>query len=308
MAAIRGNFKDELDPSIREIFFDRYDEEPQVMPMVFNVMTSGKDSEVDSATTGFGKLQQTSELGALDYEDPLKMFRTTYTHLKYTKGFKVSQELVEDDQNNVIAQMPRALAKSVVYTTEYWAADVFNKAFNTSYTSYGDGKPLCSTGHTRADGGTAQSNASSTNVAFSETSLETARLALEKAKNDKGEIVNFKADTVLIPIDLRKTAQILTESSLRPGGANNDVNVYEGVFKVIPWTYLSSSSTTAWFLLDKRNHLLQWFWRIRPEFKSDYNFDADAALYKVRIRFSRGWSDWRGIWGSQGTASGTYSS
>lgn len=305
MASIRGNFQDELDPAVRQIFFDRYDEEPQVMPKIFNILTSSRDSEKDSATTAFGKLQETSELGALDYEDPVKMYNTTYTHLKYTKGFKVSQELVEDDQHNVISRMPAALAKSVVYTTEYWGASVLNNAFNTSYTSYGDSKPLCSTSHTRADGGTAQSNASSTGVVLSETNLETGRLALEKALNDKGEIVNFKADRLVVPVDLRKTAMILTDSSLRPGTANNDVNVYEGVFQVIPWRYITTS--TYWFLQDSRNHLLQWFWRVRPEFKSDFNFDADAALYKVRVRFSYGWSDWRGVWGSKGDAS-AYSS
>lgn len=301
MAAIRPNFKDELDPSLRTIFFDRYDQEPQVMPEVFNVNNSSRDIETDSATTGFGKLQQTNELGALDYEDPVKMYRTTYSHLKYTKGFKVSQELVEDDQHNVISRMPKSLAKSVVYTTEFHAANVLNNAFDTSYTSYGDGKPLCSTGHTRADGGTAQSNASATGVVLSEPNLETGRLALEKALNDKGEIVNFMADTLVVPIDLRKTSQILTDSTMRPGTANNDVNIYEGVFKVIPWRYLTS--TTAWFLMDKSNHMLNWFWRVRPEFKSDYAFDSDAALYKVRVRFSVGWSDWRGVWGSKGDGS-----
>ena len=304
MTAIRGNFADELDPAVREIFFDRYDQEPQVMPKIFNVLTSSKDSEKDSATTGFGKLVQTSELGALDYEDPLKMYATSYTHLKYTKGFKVSQELVEDDQHNIISQMPKALAKSVVYTTEYWGASVLNNAFSTSYTSYGDALPLCSTSHERADGGTAQSNASGTEIVLSETNLETGRLALETALNDKGEIVNFKANRLVIPIDLRKTAQILTESSMRPGTANNDVNIYDGVFEVIPWRYLSTA--TYWFLQDSSNHLLQWFWRIRPEFKSDFNFDSDSALYKVRARFSYGWSDWRGVWGSTGEAS-TYS-
>lgn len=298
MASIRAQFVDELDPAVRQIFFDRYDEEPQVMPKIFNVKSSDRDSEVLSATTGFGKLQQTSELGALDYEDPVKMYRTTLTHLKYTKGFKVSQELLEDDQHNIISQMPRALAKSVVYTTEFWAASVFNNGFNTSYTSYGDGKPLFSTIHPRADGGTAQSNASSTGLTLGETNLETQRLILEKALNDKGEIVNFKADTLIVPVDLRKTAQIITESTMRPGTANNDVNVYDGVFQVIPWRYITS--TTAWFLADKSNHELCWYWRVRPEFKSDFNFDADAALYKVRTRFSFGWADYRGLVGSKG--------
>lgn len=305
MPAIRSQFQEELDPAVRQVFFDRYDQEPQMMPMIFNVLTSDRDTEKDSATTGFGKLIQTDELGALDYEDPVKMFNTSYTHLKYTKGFKVSQELLEDDQQNVIMQMPKALAKSVVYTTEFYAASVLNNGFSTSYTSYGDGKPLFSTLHTRADGGTAQSNASATGITLGETNLETGRLALEKALNDKGEIVAFQADSLIVPVDLRKTAVILTESSLRPGTGNNDVNIYEGVFKVKAWRYLTS--TTAWFLSDDSNKLLNFFWRIRPEFKNDYNFDADAALYKVRIRFSTGWSDWRGLWGSKGDG-GAYSS
>lgn len=303
--ANRAAFADELDPSLRTIFFDRYDEEPQVMPEVFNVMSSSMNKETDSATTGFGRMAQTDELGALDYEDPVKMYKTEYVHLKYTKGFKVSEELVEDDQNNVISRMPKALAKAVAYTTEYHAANIFNNAFSTSYTSYGDAKPLCSTLHPRADGGTAQSNASATSVPLTEPNLETGRLAAEKLLNDKGQIVNFMMDTLVIPIDLRKTAQILTDSSLRPGGGNNDVNIYEGIFKVIPWRYITS--TTAWFLLDKSNHLLNWFWRVRPEFKSDYAFDSDAALYKVRARFSVGWSDYRGVWGSQGSTA-AYSS
>lgn len=286
MAAIRGNFKDELDPAIRQIFLDRYSEEPQVMPEVFNVVSSTRDSETDSATTGFGMLIETSELGALDYEDPVKMYKTVYSHKKYTKGFKVSKELMEDDQHNVIARLPKLLAKSTVRTTEYHAASVLNNGFSTSYTSYGDGNPLLSTSHDRADGGTAQSNASSTGITLTETNLETGRLALEKVLDDKGQIVTFQADKLIIPVDLRKTAQILTQSTLRPGTANNDVNIFEGVFKIVPWRYLTSS--TAWFLQDASEHLLNFFWRVKPEFKSDYNFDADAALYKVRIRFSTG--------------------
>lgn len=298
MASVRGNFAAELDPAVRTIFFDRYNELDQVMPKIFNVNTSDRDQETESATTGFGMLIQTSELGALDYEDPVKMYNTTYNHLKYTKGFKVSDELYEDDQHNVISRMPKALAKAVVKTTEYYAAQTLNNAFSTSATSYGDGKPLCSTGHTRADGGTAQSNASATGVTFGEVNLETGRVALEKALDDKGQMIAFQANRIVVPVDLEKTARIVANSDLRSGTGNNDINVYKGRFDVLSWRYLSS--ITRWFLMDKMEHLLEWYWRIRPEFKSDYDFNAGAALYKVRIRFSVGWSDWRGVWGSNG--------
>lgn len=298
MAATRPQFADTLAPELAEVFFDRYEVEPEMMPSIFKVKTSDRDREVESAVSGFSLLVQTAELGPLDYEDPNQMFRTTYTHLKYTKGFKVSQELWEDDQHNVIKAMPEALGKAAKRTQEYYAASVFNNGFTTANTSYGDGKPLFSTLHTRADGGTAQSNASSTGVTLTETNLETQRTQFRKFLDDKGQRFMSMPTCLLVPVDLEKTALILTKSQMRPGTANNDVNVYANMFDVKVWEYLTS--TTAWFLLDMRNHLLTWYWRIRPEFKQDTGFDSDAALYKTRVRFSFGWSDWRGVSGSKG--------
>lgn len=298
MTAIRGNFAHILDPALRQAYFDQYKEVAQVMPTVFNVMTSDRDSESVSAVSGFGLLQQTNELGALDYEDPVQMYKTTAIHLKYTKGFKVSRELLEDDQHNVIGRAPKALGKATARTTEYHAAAVLNNAFDTSYTSYGDGKPLCSTLHPRADGGSSQSNAASESITFGEVNLDTARLALEKVLDDKGQIIGFDANTIIIPIELEKSARIVTQSNLRSGSANNDINVYQGKYKIVPWRYLTS--TTAWFLQDSSQHGLTFYWRTKPEFKSDDSFDADAALFKTRMRFSLCWTDYRGFWGSKG--------
>lgn len=299
MTMIRGNFSDTLDPAMRTVFFDRYDLEPEVRPMVFNEQTSDRNIEEDSAITGLGLLTQTSELGPLDYEDALQMFKTTYTHQKYVKGIKVSQELIEDDQKNTIKRLPDALARSTKRTTEFYGASVINNSFNTSYTSYGDGKPLFSTLHTRVDGGTAQSNASATGVTLTDTNLETARIAFRKQLDDKGMKIMTTTKTLLVPIDLGKTAKVIVNSSLRSNTADNDVNVYNGMFQIVEWEWLSS--TTAWYLLgSKGEHELTWNWRVRPEFKQDQSFDSDAALWKVRTRFSYGWSDWRSTWGSKG--------
>ena len=298
MPAIRSNFGDTLAPELAVVFFDRYQTEPEMMPMVFNVKTSDRDREQESAVSGFSLLQQTSELGALDYEDPIQMYKTTYTHLKYTKGFKVSEELVEDDQHNVIRRMPESLGRAAKRTQEYYAASVFNNGFNTANTSYGDAKPLFSTIHPRADGGTAQSNASSTGITLTESNVETARVAMRKILDDKGQRIVIRPDRLIVPVDLEKTANIIVNSTMRSGTANNDYNIYKGMFEVLAWEYLTS--TTAWFLMDKRESLLTWYWRIRPEFKQDNSFDSGAALYKTRTRFSYGWSDYRGLWGSKG--------
>jgi len=294
--ALRASFGDVLEPGLRTIFDDKFKEIPEVFSSIFHVNSSSTDTERDSAMTGFGLLNQTGEGAPITYEDPVQMYDTIYVHLKYTKGFRVSEELVEDDRYNVIKKKPAALAKSCRRTAEFLAAQVLNNAFSSG--TGGDAKYLCSTLHPRADGGTAQSNASATGITLTEANLNTALLAMRAQLDDKGMKVAVKADTIIVPPALEKTAQILTNSKFRPGTADNDFNYYEGLLKVISWDWLTSS--TAWFLIDSSEHELNWFWRISPEFKQDNSFDTGMALYKARFRSSRGWSDWRGVWGSAG--------
>jgi phage major head subunit gpT-like protein len=305
MAAYRSGFGDLLEPGFREIFDDNFKEKEQVFPQLFHVNTSAKQDEKDSAVSGFGLMQETAEGAPIDYEDPVQMYDVTYTHLKYTKGFKVSREMYEDDLYNIMNKKPAALGKSARRTAENQAAQVFINAF-TSTQLGGDGEELCSTVHPRADGsGSTQSNASATGITLTEENLETALVAMRDQLDDKGQVIDIMPSVILVPIDLRKTAHLIVDSPLRQGTADNDANVYKNQFQIIDWIYLTS--TTAWFLIDKNQHELNWFWRIRPEFKQDDSFDTDMALYKSRQRFSRGFSDWRGVWGSAGNAA-AYSS
>lgn len=304
MASYRANFADLLEPGFRKIFDDRYKEIPSVFPSIFHVESSGKQDEKDSAVSGFGYFNETSEGASLDYDDPKQMYDVTYTHKKYTKGFKVSEEMYEDDLYRVMNRKPGQLALAARRTAEYYAASVFNNAFSTSYQG-GDAKPLCSISHPRADGGTAQSNASSSGIVLNETNLDTGIQAEEAQLDDRGMKIGVMAKTLVVPRALRKTASILLESEGRPEIADNDVNFYRGLgISLIPWHYITTD--TNWFLLDDGVHLLTWFWRVRPEFKKDNAFDTGMGLYKSRMRFSKGFSDWRGVWGSQGDA-GSYS-
>jgi phage major head subunit gpT-like protein len=294
---MRPNFADLLTPGFRQIFTDKFKEMPMQMDKLFHVNDSEKDSEKDSAVSGFGYAVQTGEGGTISYEDPVLGFNTTYVHLKYTKGFKVSREMYDDDLYGIMNKRPAALGRAMRRTAENQAALVFIRAFNASYLG-GDSKVLCSTSHTRADGGTAQSNASSTGITFGEANLETAIIAFRNQLDDKGMIIDVMPKLILIPISLRKTAHLVVDSPLRQGTADNDANVYNNAFDIIDWIYLTS--ITAWFLIDPNEHELTWFWRRKPEFKNDELFDTEYAVYKSTMRLSRGWSDWRGIWGSAG--------
>src|SRR3990167_7974809 len=182
------------------------------------------------------------------------------------KVFKISRELYEDDQYNVMKKKPAALGRAARRTVENEASQVLNRAFNSSYFC-GDSEELCSTSHDRADGGTAQSNASATGITLTEANLETGVLASRNQLDDKGMKIDIMPNLLLVPINLNKTAHLIVDSPLRQGTADNDANVYKSQFQIIDWLYLTS--TTAWFLIDKSAHELNFFWRIRPEFKQD---------------------------------------
>lgn len=295
--ATKSSFGDILEPGFRQIFNDAFKETERVFTSVFRINNSKKQDERDSAISGFGLLVPKPAGQPITYEDPVQMYDVLYTHITYAKGFKIEKELFDDDQYNIMNRKPEQLGRSARRTEETQGAAVWNNAFSTTQLG-GDGKPLCSTVHPRSDGGSSQSNASSTGLPLTETNYETEKLAMRKQLDDKGMKIDVMPEVVLVPIDLEKAANIIFNSKLRSNTADNDLNPYLGTTKVVPWIFLTS--TTAHFLIDSDQHQVTWFWREKANFKQDEAFETDVALFKVRERFSAGFSDWRGIYGSKG--------
>ena len=291
----RANFGDLLEPGFREIFFQQFAELPTVYDKIFHVLNSTKHQEYDSSISGFGRLVETTEGAPVTYEDPLQGYDKAYVHKKYAKGFKITREMYEDDQYGIMAKMPKALASATTRTVENICGNIFDNAF-TSGTG-GDSVYLCSASHPRTDGGTVQDN--SHTYGLTETYLEAALVKMRGTLDDKGQKILVRPDTLLIPKELEKEAIVLLNSSGRTGTNYNEVNPYAGRLNILVWDYLDN--TQAWFVLDSKIHQLNFNWRIQPEFSQDESFDTDAALYKTRCRFSVGFSDWRGVWGSTGT-------
>ena len=290
---------DTLEPGFLEIFVDNYKETERVYPSIFDVRSSSKQDERVSAFSGFGYPTAKTEGAPIDYEDPVQMYDQTFTHVVYAKGFKVTREAIDDDQYNVINRLPALLGKSLRRWEEKSGSNVLERAFNSSYLG-GDAQELCSTVHPSSAGGTSQSNASSTGITLTEANYETLRNQLRNQDDDKGMKIDTSPTHVIVPIELQKTAEIIFKSNLRSSTADNDFNPYQGTVTVVPWIYLSDTSTTAWFVLDKDQMNFLWFFRDRVEFKNDDTFDTEVKLYKARERFSNGWADWRGFVGSRG--------
>lgn len=307
MASTRPQWPDALDPVFRTIYGEELKQIPTKYESVFNVFTSDKQNEKDSSASGLSKLVQKSEGSAITYEDPNQGYDVTYTHLTWGLGSQITQEMWEDDQHNVMKRRPRDLARAKTRTLEQFGSDILNYGFTAgggglaSFTA-GDAVALFASNHPRTDGGTAQSNYTTADLA--EDSLETGMVTMRATKDDKGQLILVQPDTLVVPPALEKEARILLDSTGRTGTANNDLNPYKGALKLVIWDYLGSAaggSDTAWFLLDSSLHKLNWFTRSDRGIEGpEYDFDTKTARWSVVCRWSAGYSDWRGTYGSKG--------
>ena len=295
-----GSFAKALWPGINAWYGRVYNEWPEEYTQLFNTESSSRAYEEDVGTTGFGQAAIKSEGGAISYDDESQAFITRYQHVVYALGFIITREIVEDDQYDVVGKRrSEALAFSMRQTKETVGANVYNRAFNASYTG-GDGKEMCATDHPNFAGGT-WSNELTTAADLSEASLEQACIDIMKFTNDRGLKISVMPESLIIPVDLVFEARRILESEGRVGTADNDLNALKSMGKfrnVIVNHYLTD--TDAWFIRTNVQNGLKCFQRRAMEFGTDNEFDTENAKYKATERYSFGWTDPRAIFGSPG--------
>lgn len=302
MAEARPKWVSALDPTFRAIFHETENAFVPMYDKIFHVMNSNKAFEKDTALSGIGQLEEVPELGAIPYEDATPGWEVTYVHKKFAKGRMVSQEMIDDEKFNMIQKLPKSLANAKARTKEQSAADIFNYGFvagggGLAKFTGGDSLALFSTAHVNRQGTITQSNKITT--ALSQTSLQSVITAMKTRKDSKGQIIGFNPDTLLVPTNLEFTARAILESTQVLGSNNNDINVVKGALNLIVWPFLTSP--TAWFVLDSQAHELNWFNRKDDGVKGpSYDFDNEAAKWKAVARWSVGFSDWMGVYGSVG--------
>lgn len=307
MAELRSQWADLLNSNIRKIYGDELKQVPTQYQNIFNMVSSSRDREIESSASGLSQFVQTGESQPVTYEDRNQGYDTTYTFLKWAKAISISKEMWDDDRFGVMRRGTSDLAKSKMRTKDQIGADIFNYGFTSGgggkaeFTA-GDAVALFSASHPRTDGGSNQSNTTTTDL--NEASLETGLVTMRATLDDKGQLVGISPDTLLVPPALEKEARILLDSTGRVGTANNDVNPYNGRLKIVVWDRIGSAaggSDTAWFLLDSSEHKLNYFTRQDTGIQGpDYDFDNDVAKWKDAFRVLPGWSDWRGVYGSKG--------
>jgi len=300
------NFGKLLEPGFRKIFFETYDELAEQYSKIYNMETSDKAQEFDWGMGAFGDWEKRqSQLDVVDYKTLSPGLERTYTHEAFTQGFMVTREMYDDDQYRQMEKLPQAMARSGRAKVEKDAMEPLIEGFDAStntITIY-DGKPLFADDHPLLD-----STGTGDNLATGELNEANLKAALQKMReivDEAGNLAQFKATKLIIPPALEDTAIRTTKSEKLPGTEKNDTNQYLNGYglQIEVMDYLGDAaggSDTHWFLQDGGRHELNFFWRIRPEFKWEEDFDSFVAKYRGYMRYSYGVSDWRGMVGSRG--------
>lgn len=295
-----GSFTKSLWPGVNAWYGKEYAEYPVEWDQLFEKYTSNKAFEEDVGMSSFGLAQVKPEGSAIEYDSERQGFITRYNHVVYALGFVVTREAFEDDLYDVVGQRKaQGLAFSMRQTKEVIGANVYNRAFNTSYT-YGDGKAGIVSDHPNMAGGT-WSNVISVAADISEAALEQASIDIQAFTNDRGLLIGVKPVSLVITPSQEAEVRRILGSDLRVATANNDLNYIKtaGIIpKVIVNHYLTDAD--AWFIRTNVKNGLKYFSRREDAFEADNDFDTENAKFKATARYTFGLTDPRAWYGSQG--------
>lgn len=295
-----ASFAKALWPGVNKWYGEAYNEYSPEWTKLFESHISRRAFEEDVGTSGFGLFVQKSEGSPISYDSARQGFTSRYNHVTYALGFIITRETVEDDLYDVVGKKKaRALAFSLRQTKEIIAANVYNRAFNSLYVG-GDNKRLCASDHPNVAGGT-YANELSTAADLSEAALEQACIDIAGFTNDRGLLIKVLPKTLIIPRQLMFEAKRILGSDGRVGTDLNDLNALKNM-GMIPETVVNHylTDTDAWFIRTDVKDGPKYFERRADDFGMDEDFDTENAKYKATARFSFGWTDPRGVFGSPG--------
>ena len=298
MAMNRAQFAKMLEPGLNTLFGLEYDSYPPEYSAVFSSNSSSKAFEEDVLLQGFGSAPTKDEGAAISYDTGSQQWTARYQHETVALAFSITEEAEEDGQYGSIAsRYTKALARSMASTKEIKAANVLNNAQTAGFTG-GDGVVLLSASHPTTAGN--QSNVLATAADLSETSLESILIQIADMKDDRGLRIAAQGTQLIIPTAYTFVAERLLESQLRTGTADNDINAIKSGGYLPKGYHIMRrlSDSDAFFVQTDVPDGLKMFQRSPMKKGMEGDFETGNVRYKVRERYSFGFTDWRGIFGS----------
>ena len=295
-----GNIAKLLWPGLNARWGANYTEFPKEYADLVDVSSSDMTYEEDQEMTGFGLAPVKQQGMPTVYDSATQGVTSRYTHIAYGLGFIITREAIDDNQYEKIGMSRTgSLAFSMRQTKESVVANLYNRAFNSSYTG-GDAVSLLNTAHPVIAG--TQANKLSVDADLSEAALEDMIVQIGLAQNSRGLRISLQGQKLIIPVQLQFEATRILKSVQQYDTANNAINALKamGAFPggVAINHYLTDPD--AWFIRTNAPEGLKLFQRVEAEFAQDEDFDTSNLKYKAYERYSTGWSDWRALFGSQG--------
>jgi hypothetical protein len=302
MAISRAQLLKELLPGLNALFGLEYKTYGEEHKEIYEIESSERSFEEETKLSGFSAAPVKNEGQAIAYDNAQEAWTARYNHETIALGFSITEEAVEDNlYDSLSKRYTKALARAMAYTKQVKGASILNNAFNSSYTG-GDGVALCSTSHPIVSGGT-NSNTFSTQADLNETSLEAAVIQIAGWTDERGLLIAAKPRKLVVPPSLMFVAKRLLDTELRVGTTDNDINALKAMGS-IPEGYTVNhylTDTNGWFLMTDVPNGLKMFQRSALANSMDGDFDTGNVRYKSRERYSFGWSDPLGIFGSAGS-------
>jgi hypothetical protein len=294
-----GSFPKALWPGVKAWYGREYDDYPVQYDKLFEKSSSDKAWEEIVGLSGLGLAVVKAEGTPVTYDSERQGFTSRFQHVNYALGFIITQEMMDDDQYMLVGERrSKALARSMRHTKEINAANIYNRAFNSSYVG-GDSKEMIATDHPNVSGGT-WSNELATPADLSEAALEQAVIDIQGFTDDRGLLIACTPKSLVIPRALVFEAERILKTDGQVYSADNTLNAIK-TLGFIPQVVINQFLTDqdAWFIRTSEKGL-HYFERKADSFAQDNDFDTENAKFKASGRYSFGWSDPRAVYGSAG--------
>ena len=301
MAISRAQLVKELEPGLNALFGLEYKQYANEHAEIFDTETSDRAFEEEVMLSGFANAAVKPEGQGVTFDDAQETFTARYTNETIALAFAITEEAIEDNlYDRLASRYTKALARSMANTKQVKAAAVLNNGFNANFAG-GDGKALFADDHPTLAG--SFSNELGTPAELNETSLEQSLIDIAAFTDERGLKIAAQGTKLIIPSALQFTAERLMKSTGRVGTADNDINALASM-GMIPQGYAVNhylTSTKKFYIKTDVPNGLKHFVRSPIKTSMEGDFDTGNVRYKARERYVFGFSDPRGIFGSDAT-------
>ena len=301
MAISRQQLAKELEPGLNALFGLEYKNYENQHAEIFDTENSDRAFEEEVMLSGFDKANVKAEGSAVAYDNAQETFTARYQHETIALAFSITEEAIEDNlYDKISTRYTKALARSMAQTKQVKAATILDNAFTAGASAGGDGKALLATDHPTIAG--TFSNELATSADLSETSLEQSVIDIAKMTDERGFKIAATGQKLIIHPAQQFIAERIMKSANRVGTADNDINALASK-GMIPQGYVVNNfiaDDDAFYIKTDVPNGLKHMVRAPIKTAMEGDFETGNVRYKARERYSFGFSDPRGLFGSPG--------